>query len=233
MMTCIDPYELEEGALSAFLEDGADARVAAHLARCPYCAARVAAYRLTLARLKTQLYRRACPPAEILALYQLALATPAERLTIAAHVRECPHCRRELDELARDAVSPSLLDRLRQGVDVLVAAFVPAPRLQAAPQRGETPPLLRFRVGDLEIHLSQQSGHELGQRTLLGRLWSMTTGAPPEPGTEVWLWRADEAWAAVVEADGTFTFDDVEPGRYSLGLEWQGAAAAIPEVEIV
>ncbi|MBN1874094.1 MAG: zf-HC2 domain-containing protein [Anaerolineae bacterium] len=233
MTSCIDPCELEEGALSAFLENPHDARTAAHLARRPHCAAQVAAYRQTLALLETLLYRQACPAVEMLALYQLNLTTPVERLVIAAHVRDCPHCQRELDELAQNDDTSSLFDRLRQGVGVLIAAPVSTFRQPATSLRGETPPLLRFRAGDLEIHLSQQPGHSLGQRTLLGRLTSLATVTPPEPGTEIWLWRSDFASATVIEADGIFTFENVEPGQYSLGLEWQGTAVSVPEVEIV
>lgn len=233
MTRCIDPCELEEGALSAFLENPHDARIAAHLARCPHCAAQVVAYRQILAVSKTQLYRQACPATEILALYQLNLTTPAERLVIAAHVRDCLYCQRELDELARSDDAPSLFERLRQGVNVLTAAPVSTLRQQAPALRGETSPLLRFRAGDLEIHLSQQPGHSLGQRTLLGRLTSLVTVTSPEPGTEVWLWRADFAIVTVIEADGIFTFENIEPGQYNLGLEWQGTVVSVPEVEIV
>ena len=222
-----------EGALSAFLENPHDARVAAHLSRCPHCTAQVAAYRQTLALLKTQLYRQACPAAETLVLYQLNLTTPAERLVIAAHVRDCLYCQRELDELARSDATPSLFERLRQGIGILIAGPVSTFHQKATSLRGEAPPLLRFRVKDLEIHLSQQSGHSLGQRTLLGRLTSLAAITPPEPGTEIWLWRSDFACATVVEVDGMFTFEDIEPGRYSLGLEWQGTAVSVPEVEIV
>ncbi|MEJ5312353.1 MAG: zf-HC2 domain-containing protein [Anaerolineae bacterium] len=233
MTRCIDPCELEEGALSVFLENPRDARVAAHLARCSYCATQVAAYRRTLSLLETRLYRHDCPAVEMLALYQLNLTTPAERLVIAAHVRDCPHCQRELDELARSDEAPSLFERLRQGVGVLIAGPVSTFHPKAISLRGETPPLLRFRVGDLEIHLSQQPGHSLGLRTLLGRLTLLTAVAPPEPGTEIWLWRSDFATATVIEADGIFTFENIEPGQYSLGLEWQGAAVSVPKVEIV
>ncbi len=233
MTKCIDPYELTEGALSAFLENPHDARVAAHLARCPHCAALVAAYRQTLSLLKTRLYRHDCPDVETLALYQLNLVTPAERLVIAAHVRDCPHCQRELDELTRSNDAPSLFERLRQGVNVLTAAPISTLRQPATALRGEPSPLLRFRAGDLEIHLSQQPGHSFGQRTLLGRLTSLATVTPPEPGTEVWLWRADFAIVTVIEADGIFTFENIEPGQYNLGLDWQGTVVSVPEVEIV
>jgi len=234
MSECVDPLELEEGELMAYVDGQSDEKVEAHLARCPYCAAQVATYRRTAAVLRAALHRLSCPSPEQLGLYQLNLLPAGERLVLSRHVRECPHCARELEELARVGDSPSLLERLRQAVGVIEAVLLPTPRLQAVPLRGTLPALQRFRAEGVDVHISVQPGHSRGARTVMGRLVSHGGGEAslPAPGLEVWLMRGEEAWAASVEAGGIFTFEGVEPGEYSVGLEWDGQAVLVRGVNV-
>jgi anti-sigma factor RsiW len=232
MSKCIDPPELEEELLLAYINEQASKEVQAHLARCPHCAARADAYRRTRALLRATLYRHSCPAPEHLALYQLNLLPSAERLILAKHVRVCPHCKRELEELAREGDRPSLLERLRQAADVIEATLLPAPRLQVAPLRGALPELQCFRSKEVDIHLSVQPGHSRGTRTIMGRLVPLGKTASPTTDREVWLMHGDEAWVASVEDEGVFTFQGIEPGEYSIGLEWDGQAVLIREVRL-
>jgi hypothetical protein len=185
--------------------------------------AQTAAQRQVLAVLRATLHRRSCPAPERLGLYQLNLLPAGGRLILAKHVRECPYCERELETLARAGDRPSLLERLRQAVGVVEAALLPAPRLQALPLRGALPALQRFRATGVDIHISVQPGHSRGTRAVMGRLLPQDETAGPISG-EVWLMRGEEAWAAPVETGGVFTFEEVQPGTYSLGLEWSEQA---------
>jgi hypothetical protein len=44
--------------------------------------------------------------------------------------------------------------------------------------------------------------------------------------------RDEQAWATAVEAGGVFTFEEIEPGEYDLGLEWEGQAVLIRGVTV-
>lgn len=234
MNRCVDPLELREGDLMAYLDGQESEKVRAHLARCPYCAAQVERYRRTTAVAKAALHRFSCPDPEQLGLYQLNLLPAQERLILARHIRECPHCARELEELAHVGERPSLLERLRQAAGIVEAVLLPAPRLQAMPLRGALSILQRFRAKEagIDVHLSVQAGHSRGRRTLMGRLAPRDETSLPAPDIEVWLMRGEEAWAAPVEAGGVFTFEEVEPGEYSLGLEWHRQAVLVRGVEV-
>jgi uncharacterized protein with PIN domain len=219
-------------------------RVEAHLARCPHCAARVESYRRAAAVLHAALYRASCSAPERLALYQLSLLSARERWVVARHVRECPHCQQELIELSREAHEaglagsasagqpPSLLERLRQAVGGIEAALLPAPPALALGLRGAAPAAQTYRVEGLDILVMVQPGHAKGYRTVRGRLLPEQRTDPPEWGPEAWWMEGELAQAAPVDARGTFCFEEVEPGVYSVGLEWRGQAVRIGRIEI-
>ncbi len=196
------------------------------------------AYRRMEALLRTHLYRRSCPPPEQLSLYQLDrqsglnLLSAEEKLVIAQHVRQCPHCQRELEDLAEPNVPPSLRARLRRAVARIEAQFVPIPGWQAAGLRGQGQPPQRFRTEDLEVHLSQQPGYRHGRWMLLGRLEPRTHTTPKVAGTTVWLTQGEEAWETSVTADGTFAFEEVMAGTYDVTLAWQDRVVILREVQI-
>lgn len=232
MGECVAPFELAEGSLMAYADGEASDEVRSHLARCPHCAAQVEAYRRTAAMLRAALYRRSCPPPEQLGLYQLNLLPAKEKLIVARHVRECPHCRRELDELAQVGDKPSLLKRLRQVIDVVEAILLPPPRLKAASLRGVSFTSQRFHTDDLDVLISLQPSHSRGRKTIMGRLLPRERVTQTDPTQEVWLIQGDEAWALPVETGRTFTFNDVEAGEYKMGLEWRGQAILIQKVTV-
>lgn len=219
MTQCVDPTELAEGALWAYAEGQPNAQVHAHLEHCSYCAAQVASYRRTLAHLAGRLYRYDCPLPEQLGLYQLKLLPASEQLVMAQHVRECPHCQRDLLELARTDNAPSVLDKLHQAVNVIEAVLLSPLRQPVTALRGTQPTLQRFQTAALEIHLQQQPGHRHGHWTLMGRLVPLTD--VPLSVAEVWLLQEPHAWAAPVEADGIFSFAELVAGVYELTLEWE------------
>lgn len=190
------------------------------------------AYRRMEALLKTHLYRRSCPAPEQLSLYQFGLLSPDEKLIIARHVRQCPHCQRELTELARFEESPSLLERLRQAKNLIEAQFIPSPRWQAVGLRGRGHPPQRFRAEELDIHLSQQPGYRHGRWMLLGRLEPRMQPPPAVGGTTIWLIRDEETWEAVVAADGTFAFEELMSGRYDMALEWKDQTVIVRGVQV-
>ena len=231
-LQCIAPDALEEGDLLAYLEGTAADSVRAHLAQCPHCRARLAEMRRAQALLRAVLWRHACPAPERLGLYQLRLLPAEEQLLLAQHVRACPHCQRELQALAAEETQPALLQRWRAALDVLPARLVPV-AFATGDLRGVGAPLQRFRAGALDIHISVQPGYKRGQRTLLGQLFPPEGELAALVGQEVWLLQQNEAWAAVIETDGVFIFEGLEPGTYQLGLTWQAQLISIPNVSVL
>ena len=236
MAKCVDPSALEQGTLLAYIDGKASKQVQMHLENCPYCAEQVVALRRTMATLKATLYRRSCPPPERLALYQLGFLPASERLAMAKHVRECPHCTKELEDLARVEERPSLLERLRRTADVIEAVLVPLPRARVAPLRG-TLAAQRFRIADagldssLDILISVLPAHDRGYKTVMGRLLC-DQDLLPNTTLEVWLMCGDETWVCPFDAGGTFAFHDVQLGEYDIVLEWQGRVVLIKQVVV-
>jgi hypothetical protein len=136
---------------------------------------------------------------------------------------------------------PHPLGRLRQAKDIFEATLLPPLRLRqvslrdAFPVRGPTGPRLkRFRAQEagIDLHISVLESHKRGVRTLMGRLVPHEETIQPAPGLEIWLMRGEQAWTALTEAGGVFTFEKVEPGVYSIGLEWNEQAVVVREVEV-
>jgi hypothetical protein len=139
----------------------------------------------------------------------------------------------DLQALAREGDKPSLLEKLRRTVEVIEATLLPAPRFRAAPLRGVPPELQRFRAGGMDIHISVQPGRGQGTRAVMGRLLPQGEASLPIIGPEAWLMRGEEAWATPIETGDIFTFEEVQPGEYSLGLEWDGQVVVMREVKVM
>jgi hypothetical protein len=188
--------------------------------------------------LRIHLYRHSCPAPEVLSLYRLAALSADEKLVVAQHIRQCPHCQRELKELASFEERLSLLERLRQAKNLIEAQIVPMPKWRTAGLRGAGRPPQRFRTEALDIHLSQQPGYRHGRWMLLGRLDPRVqpTSAAEAPtkfeGTKIWLVQDEEAWETVVAADNTFAFEELMAGTYDLAMEWDEQTVVIRGVQI-
>lgn len=171
--------------------------------------------------LQALFYRRSCPPTEQLGLYQLNMVAPSQRLVIAKHLRECPHCQRELAELAATPDQPSLLSKLRQAAGAIQAISPVPSQAHLSPVRGLAPSTQQYHAPGVDVLLSQQPGRTRGRRTIMGRLLFQEGETGAKQQAEVWLLSDADAWAAPVEARGVFRFDEVEPGAYQTGFEWQ------------
>jgi hypothetical protein len=227
MTTCIDPSEIQEGDLLAYAEGQASAEVQAHVRRCTHCAGRAEAYARRECQLRAGLYRAACPPSTGLARWQLHLLPADEALVVAAHVRVCPHCTRELEELAAvdDAVLAMFLERL-QGVRRWAEATAVAAVPRSAGLRGAASPQRRYRAGDVDVFVASQAGAR--GRRLRGRL-----RATPNADIEIWLAQGDNIVDhRRTDAQGRFVFSSLAPGRYALGFAWRGQAVLVRDVEV-
>ena len=193
--------------------------VRAHLDECPDCAARYA---------------------ELLALLR-AEAKGEVPLSPRSHSFDLRFLHTSKPAFVERTPDPNLLERLRQARDVFEATILPPLRLRqvslrdALPVRGPAGPRLkRFRAqkAAIDLHISVLESHKRGVRTLMGRLVPHDETAQPAPGLEIWLMRGEDAWPALTEAGGVFTFEKVEPGLYSIGLEWNEQVVKVQEVEV-
>lgn len=98
-MECSNPPPLTDDQISAVIDGSADPEVEAHLAACASCASRYAAARHFEQATKLQLYRQDCPPAQELADYHWGLLAHNVSTAIGEHLRSCPLCIAEREEL--------------------------------------------------------------------------------------------------------------------------------------
>lgn len=254
-MTCEQARKLDDLQLLMYLDDtadggAADPEVAAHLRACGYCSARAEALRLTEARLRAAYYRSACPEPLALGDYRLGVLDRADARRIAGHVAGCPHCGRELAQLAwflSDRAPAAAADRLAAAaaatagqIRVLVARLAggvhdalsaPAPALAPAYAgiRGEAAGPMIYEAGAARVHLHPQPDPAAaGRRELLGLL----TGAGPA-GFTASLWQRDALVASVpVDDGGNFVFSDLAPGACELLIGGPGQEIYVREVGV-
>ncbi len=117
-MVCISTPELNDGQLLAYIESELnsetngeiigeiDPTIMEHLARCAYCRERrqeLASFHRQLAVL---LYRVDCPPSLELGEHQLGLLAAERQPLVSEHLKSCPHCQAELQQLAGYLTKP-------------------------------------------------------------------------------------------------------------------------------
>ena len=96
MKNCSSPPALEDRQLLAYLDGEADQPVLEHLDNCPACLERARDLSMLQDKLTARLYRLSCPPALELGEYHLGVLPTSRMVAVAQHVRECPHCKREI-----------------------------------------------------------------------------------------------------------------------------------------
>jgi len=213
-MRCISSPALGDAQIVSFIEGEADAVVAGHMAECPYCAEKAERWGRLQNSLKAKLYRRSCPTSMELGDYHLGLLPGLQALLVAQHVRECPLCRHEVNELEEYlkelAAEPGLLEPIK----VLIARLVggKADELSRTPAfaalRGEIKGPIIFEVDDVVITLDIQPGHN-GQGSILGQV--AVTDQDGWTGARVQLQQSDRPQlTASLDDLGAFRFEEAQ-----------------------
>jgi anti-sigma factor RsiW len=160
----------------------------------------------------------------------------AERMAIARHVRECPHCRTEIRQLesylrelalAADAPAPLPPEPFRVLAARLLGGGRPA---QAwAGVRGQESGARMYQADDVQVTIDvQEDPRDPARRVLLGLVIGM-----PLAGMEAHLYREDEHIRSVaVEEAGNFILPGVEPGRYGLSLRGTNMRIEIQDLDV-
>lgn len=213
---CIDPGEIAEGDLGAYLHGDASPQVTEHVSRCAFCARQVEQLRMVDAQLLAAFYRDACPTPDVLADFIFNRLPATEKLRVATHVRTCAICSKEISAMRglADETLPSLLARLRES---LALALVARPVVTAsAPARGKGWHG-RFEIGDWVITLSARPDG------LTGRVRRRDASSDIDYSGRAWLLSETMAVEAeiphsVIDRRGRFQFTSLA-GSYTVLLQ--------------
>ena len=193
----------------AYVDGTADQAVIEHIHRCPACARQAQELAALQATLTARLYRASCPTPDHLIAYKQGELGGSEKLTVAQHLRECPHCARELAPLTRDKREDvTSCERAEAAIEIRIAPGMvhPAPQV--------------YQLCDTEIGVTQHASQtHPGRWDLSGRV--QVGGQVPESvdGATVELYQDGELVATTtVNPRGQFTFRDLELGGYHIHL---------------
>jgi hypothetical protein len=219
---CIEPGATTPEDLVAFTDGASADAVRRHLERCAACAAEIAAYGRTQARLRRLFARLDCPAADSLGEYALGLAAEADRMELARHVVACPRCKEELDSfrafLADEPVatppSVGLLDRMFR---LIATAVLPSPRVAVGALRGVSERSSQvYEAGPVGISIDQTRESPDAGITVTGLVWHTDE---PDAGLagEALLVRSDGITSTTpIDEGGNFVFESVVDGAYAL-----------------
>jgi anti-sigma factor ChrR (cupin superfamily) len=245
-MVCATPPQPDDTRLLSFLDGEIDLTVQAHIEQCPYCRQRATQLAALQGRLLAGLYRAVCPTPDELGDYDLGLLPADQALAVTQHLAECPHCTREIAQLqafltdlspaqeterARTG-EPSLLELMRDRVQVLIAQLVPGgsgPALALAGVRGQEQDSRVYQAGGVEVVIGVQPDVAQPDRgSILGLVIGLT-GA--ELQATLWQGNRQIAVALVDELD-SFVLSSIAPGVYQLVLSGPDLELTIPNLEI-
>lgn len=125
-MTCISPPELEVRQLMAFLDGEADPETTLHLQKCEHCRDRAKTLEREQKLLTSRLYRASCPSTDELGEFHLRMLPSDQMLIVSQHLRECPYCTREIDQLKEflSKLAPGSEGSLLQRTKPLIAQLI-------------------------------------------------------------------------------------------------------------
>jgi hypothetical protein len=188
-------------------------------------------------KLRTILYRAFCPESIELGDYALNLLSRGRTVSIRIHLKECPHCRREFEQLQAflTSVHSDIAFNIMDQICILVARLVKmdggygfTPALQGV--RGGENRVLSYETEGKLIVLDIQNDHERGD---LKSVYGLLTGVEAAQEFEVQLLRNGELTAcSTVDDLGNFTFVPVDLGSYDLVFVGPGVEIHIERLGI-
>ena len=219
---CISPPELDDKQLLVYLDGGVDKEVVSHLGRCGYCLERANALARLQNRLTSRLYRINCPSSLELGEYHLHMLPASQMLMTGQHVRECPHCTRELAQLEEfflgdlAPMENSLLGQAK----VLIARLVGGSAGESTPTfaalRGEVKGPITLEADGIVIVLDIQQTTE-GRVNILGQV--AADDQDQWTGALVELLQENELQSSTTVDDlGAFHSEGIMPGSKELRI---------------
>jgi hypothetical protein len=185
--------------------------------------------------LRSKLFRAFCPDSLVLGEFELGSIKGKQADEIRKHLMECPHCRREIEQLRGylSGLSQDIEYSLGEQVKIWIARRLPAPGGPAlAPAfgvRGEQENVLRYQAGSVELTLEiQEDPQKAGLKVLLGLVTGMETD-----GLRAFAWQAGKLAAqAPVDELGNLIVSGLSAGVYDLILSGGPVEIHVQEVTI-
>lgn len=219
---CAFPPELDDKQLLIYLDGQADEATRSHLTDCTHCRERAQALDRLQKRLTSKLYRHTCPSSIELGEYHLRMLPASQMLVIAQHVRECPHCAREIAELEEFFLGDlqPMEGNLLGKVKVLIARLVGEGTGESAPAfaalRGKAKGPLTLEADGILIVLDIQPSNE-GKVNILGQVaaedqeqWTQATVELRQGGELLFTTTVDDL--------GAFHVEGIIPGSKELQI---------------
>lgn len=237
-MTCISPPEPEDWLLTAFLDDETDQDLTLHLQECSHCRERVEALAREQNLLTSRLFRISCPSATELGDYHLRMLTAPQMLMVSQHLRECPHCTREIDQLKEflSDLAPGTAGNPLQQAKVLIARLLGGGDQSSAmgepsfALRGESEGPMTFQVGGNLIVIDIQQASD-GKLNLFGQVAADQQDDWTDASVSLRQENQPERKTKVDDL-GAFRFEDILRGFIDLEIEARdGTVVMIPTFE--
>ena len=214
-----EPCPLQEVDLLDYVTGVAMLEIQRSIEASPVCQQAAEALTDSVGPLLALLYRRTCPPTEMLVDYQEHLLRGGPELIVHRHVERCPLCRQELSVMQQmdslpDADRGSFFRRLVEAI-----LYIPGPLAQ--PVRGDT---YRYQAPHVHLHISLHHHADMPRRwTVRGQVRSpqgLLIGDEVEGILLIPLSEGDEAEKQVEWSENrrTFAFTQVPAGLYQLRL---------------
>lgn len=222
--------------LLAYLDEEVEPETAAQIEASPADRQRAQELYQLQNSLTSRMYRFNCPDPEALGEFHMGMLANSQVRSVERHLEDCPHCARELAELAEflheeaePVVSP--LEGLRVLVARLVSGFSGGPGLPAPAfaLRGEGETTRVYDAGEAQLVLDvQEDNNYPGNKVLVGLITGMDAA-----GFQVEVRRGKEQVAlATIDELGNFLIENLTPGGYSLTVQAQEVAIYIPAMQI-
>lgn len=238
-MNCISPPELEDGQLLVYLDGESNQQIRSHLEHCEYCREKAKALGQFQDHLSSRLYRITCPSSLELGEYHLHMLDAPQMLLVAQHLRECPHCTREIAQLKEflSDLMPTSEENLLGNVKVLLARLVGGQTAESgsipafSALRGESKGPLIFEADGVVITLDVQPDSNK-QVSMLGQV--AADDQDQWTNALVELQQADATPITTTLDDlGAFRFEAVRSGvLHILITSTEGVVIQSPNIDI-
>jgi hypothetical protein len=271
-MVCISTPELSDGQLLAYIESELnseikseingeiDPTITEHLARCGYCRERHRELAHFHRQLAVLLYRVDCPPSLELGEYQLGLLATERQTFVVEHLKSCPHCQTELQQLAgylttvaptlpadgrsiRNTIATTVTTTVRRAIARLVDAtkdalslgrLTPSMAPAMAAVRGQIDAPLIYEADGLQIVLVlQPEGRQGEYQNDQQLLLGLLLGAAEPLTMQVQLWQGQTLLTTTaVDEGGNFVLAELAAGSYTLLLTAPDLEIELPPLTV-
>lgn len=244
-LKCIQPDEIEDSDLVAYIDGEALPATIAHIEACAFCQQEVNQLLRVDLLLREAAYRENCPEPDELWLYTNGMLYSEKVQTLSLHIEECRYCQQDVQQLGTavfnydspaqpaDASATSWLSSLRATGKEILQAIVQPPLQPGIVMRGEADESVVYRVGSFQVVLSKEAAAPAAESWQIeGQLINEEEPDALLNGTAI-AWHGDEIVARTeVDEVGYFQFANLRSGQYNIYLELANILLSLPDLTI-